>query len=54
MAYFGCIGKPEEEKTVTALLEQLIVTPEPGENLKKSNNQSSGHTESSQSNNKAQ
>lgn len=35
MAYFGCIGKPEEEKTVTALLEQLIVTPEPGKTLKK-------------------
>lgn len=35
MAFFGCIGKPEEEKTVTALLEQLIVTPEPGKTLKK-------------------
>lgn len=28
-------GKPEEEKTVTALLEQLIVTPESGKTLKK-------------------
>lgn len=35
MAFFGCIGKPEEEKTVTALLEQIIVTPEPGKTLKK-------------------